>query len=163
MAWIEQTAERTRKAKIFQDDANPGLRRFVAGIADQHYHDGSVWQDIDEALVDDGLDGFAHKCEKVRHIIRMGATGTRRWYPRRDHPNEYVTFGRLQSWSGTAWANVNLGTPTRSGNTITWDTANFRLTITNTWHRIKILAVLKTEAARQTAALAGVIDRLDLG
>jgi hypothetical protein len=149
VAWIEQTARRTQKAKIYQDSADPARQRAEFTISDRHYHDGAAWQDVDDAFVTGTVTGFAHKCEAVRHAIHIGATGTRRWCPRRDHPDEYVEFGRLQSWSGTAWGNVNLGTPTRTGNKITWSTTAFDLSLTNTWHRIKIEAKLKTEAARR--------------
>lgn len=149
MAWLEQAALRTQKAKHYQDSANPTLRRAEFAVHDLHYHDGAAWQDVSETLVTGTVTGFVHKCDTARHAIHIGATGTRRWCPRRAFPNEYVEFGRLQSWSGTAWTNVNLGTPVRTGNKIVWSTVNFDLTLVNDWHRIKITAVLKTEAARR--------------
>ena len=76
MAFVEDVLKRTQKAKHFYD-ADTGKWKAEYSIADQHYHDGSAWQDIDENLADDGLDGFTHKCEKTRHIIRLGAASTR--------------------------------------------------------------------------------------
>lgn len=149
MAWLEQTALRTQKAKFYSDSANSALCRAEFTGHDQHYHDGAAWRDVNESLVTGTVTGFVHKCDTARHAIHIGATGTRRWCPRRNVPTEYVEFGRLQSWSGTAWQNVNLGTPVRTGNKIVWSTANFDLTLANNWHRIKIIAVLKTEAARR--------------
>jgi hypothetical protein len=149
MAWIEEVGQRQRSTKIFRDSVDPLKKQLVASTADQHYHDGTAWQDIDETFRADTLSGFAHLADKVRHAIRVGSTGTRRWMPRRDHPNEYVEFGRLQSWSGTAWGNVNLGTATRTGQSVSWTTTNFNLKLTNTWRKIKIDVVLKTLAAKR--------------
>jgi len=159
MAFIEDILKRTQKAKHYYD-ADTGKWKAEYAIADQHYHDGSAWQDIDESLADDGLDGFTHKCEKTRHIIRLGDTSTRRWYPRRDHLTEYVEFGRLQGWTGTAWANITLGTPTRTGNKITWSTTNFDLSLTNSWRKIKLEAVLKTTTAKRRLRWAVSLNNL---
>jgi hypothetical protein len=128
----------------------PQRRRFTTALHDLFYQDDAQqWQAVDENLADDTTTGFANKVDRMRHIIRIGSTGTRRWIPRREYPNEYVEFGRLQSWSGSAWQNVNLGTPTRSGNKIAWSTTSFDLSLTVTWKHVKILAVLKTETARR--------------
>ena len=159
MAFVEDVLKRTQKAKHFYD-ADTGKWKAEYSIADQHYHDGSAWQDIDENLADDGLDGFTHKCEKTRHIIRLGAASTRRWYPRRAHPTEYVEFGRLQGWTGTAWSNIDLGTPTRTGQKIAWSTTNFDLSLTNTWRKIKLEAILKTTTAKRRLRWAVTLNNL---
>jgi len=159
MAFVEDVLKRTQKAKHFYD-ADRGKWKAELAIADQHYHDGSAWQDIDENLADDGLGGFTHKCEKTRHIIRMGSTSTRRWYPRRDHPTEYVEFGRLQGWTGTQWSNIDLGTPTRTGQKIVWSTTNFDLSFTNTWHQLKLEAILKTTTAKRRLRWAVSLNNL---
>jgi hypothetical protein len=159
MAFIERTDLRGRNLKHYQDDVDPTKHRLVTAIHDLHYHDGTTWQDTDENFIAE-TGTFAHQCVKVRHAIHIGATGTRRWMPRRDHPTEYIEFGRLQSWSGTSWSNVNLGTATRSANKISWSTTAFDLTLTNNWHRIKIDAVLKTEAARRRLRWAVTLSGL---
>lgn len=160
MALIEQTAKRTARTKTFQDDGNPRLKRLVSSVADLHYFDGTAWQEIDESIIDGTVSGFVHKCDRLRHATHIGATGTRRWMPRRDHPAEYIEFGRLQSWSGSAWQNVNLGTATRSGNKISWSVTAFDLSLTVTWNRVKIFAVLKTEAARRRLRWAVTLNGL---
>lgn len=149
MALIERADLRSAKCKVFQDDVNLWIRRAIITAHDQHYHDGSAWQDADEAVVTGTITGFVHKVDKLRHAIHLGATGTRRWMPRRNVPTEYIEFGRLQSWSGTAWGNVNLGTPTRNGNKLIFDTTNFKLSLIVTWRSVKIEVVLKTENARR--------------
>ena len=57
MAWAEETIKRGRKVKHFFDPET-GLHRAELTIHDQHYHDGAIWQDVDELLVDDGLEGY---------------------------------------------------------------------------------------------------------
>jgi hypothetical protein len=141
--------QRGRNWKIEDVPGFPLRRVLTSTVHDLHYHDGAQWQDVVEDLADDTTDGYAVAATRMRHIIRVGTTGTRRWYPRRDKPGEYVSFGRLQSWTGSTWQNVNLGTHTRTGNKVSWSNAAFDLSITNNWHRIKLFAVLKTETARR--------------
>jgi hypothetical protein len=116
-------------------------------IHDLHLDDGT---EVDENFEDDGVGGYVSQVQKTRHRIRVDADSGRQWYPRRDHPNEYVTFGRLQYRNASNnWVNVPLGTATRSGQTITWDQTNFSLSLTNTWHKVKLQAQLKTTVARR--------------
>jgi hypothetical protein len=147
MAWIEQTARRSQNAKHYRDDVNPELRRAVVTVHDQHYHDGSAWQDAIEDLEDDDLTGFVAKADRLRHAIHIGTTGTRRWMPRRDHADEYIDIGRIQYWTGTAWANLTLGTATRVGNKITFNRPNYSLILTITWREVKVAIILKNSNA----------------
>lgn len=149
MSWIELPELRTQKSKVFADSENPSRKRVESSIDDIHYHDGSQWLEVNEDLATDTTDGYAASSSRMRHIFRVGNTGTRRWIPRREFPNEYVSFGRLMSWTGTAWQNVNLGTPTRVGKQISWSNVAFDLSLSVNWHKIKLLAILKTEAARR--------------
>jgi hypothetical protein len=106
-----------------------------------------VWQEVNEALEDDGADGFTHRAGRMRHLVRGKADGTRRWYPRRNVLTEYVQFGIPQYWTGSAWATLTLGTPVREGNTLTWDQPAYALKVTVNWHRLKLDVTLKTSAA----------------
>jgi len=148
MAWIEEVFKRGKKIKHFVDDINPTHHTAILTLHDQHYQDDSLtWQNVNENLEDDTLSGFNHKCDRLRHAIHVSSEGGRRWIPRREYPDEYVEFGRLQYNNGTSWVNLNLGTPTRTGNMLFWDTTNFTLSIIITWKRIKILAVIKNSTA----------------
>lgn len=146
-SWIEDVSRRSAKAKLFYNSLNPAQKQWVITTADQHYLNGGAWQDISESITTDNTAGFTQKVDTLAHIIRMDDNGKRRWIPRREYPNHYVEFGRLQYNNGTSWVDVPLGTPTRSGSKLTWDTTNFKLEITNTWRQVKILVVLKTTAA----------------
>lgn len=147
-SWAAPVAVR-RGAKFteYTDSAKPGVKTFVATVHDQNYLDeNGVWQTESEDFEDDGADGFAFKIQKMRHRIRVMNDGTRRWYPRRNILGEYVEFGRPQYWTGSTWANVTLGTPTRSGNIITFTRPNYSLILTATWQHVKFDLVLNNSS-----------------
>lgn len=149
MAWIELTNQRGRKVKHYLDTTT-GKNVGVLTIHDQHYHDGAAWQDVDESLIDDGLDGFAKKCDKTQHTFRIGNGGERRWYPRRNVPGEYVGITNIQYWRTQgqgSWANINLPAAVWKSNGAEWDMANLYASITNTWRRIKSEFILKDSTA----------------
>lgn len=136
------------KSSIYRDSLwAPGRYQAVYTIHDQHFHDGTGLVAVDETLVSDGLDSFAYGCNSVRHRVRLGSTGSRRWYPRRNVLGEYVEFGRPEYWTGTRWSNLNLGTPVTAVNALIWDRTNFTFRVTNTWRRLKLDVILKSSAA----------------
>ncbi len=146
--WVEDVSKRSAKAKLFYNQANPAQKQWRITEADQHYRSGSAWLDINETVIGDtSVTGFTSKVDTMAHIIRLGDAGQRRWYPRRDYPGQYIQFGRLQYNNGTSWVDVPLGAPTRSGSKASWTTANFDLELTTNWKQVKILVVLKTQAA----------------
>src|SRR3972149_5715901 len=104
MAWVEILSKRGRKSKHFLDEQT-GKFYALLDVDDLHYHDGAAWQDIDENLADDGLDGYDHKADKVRHVIRLANSSGRRWYPRREFTGEDIWFCRVQGWTRTAGHN----------------------------------------------------------
>jgi hypothetical protein len=142
--WVEDVSSRTAKAKFW---INGAQRRWEITQADQHYLSGGQWLDINETITDDATPGYTAKVDTMAHIISMDANGKRRWIPRRDYPDQYIEFGRLQYNNGTTWVDVPLGTPTRSAGKITWDTENFKLELTTNWKQVKVLVVLKTAAS----------------
>jgi hypothetical protein len=149
MAWSELLNRRTRTAKVFRDDITGNYRQLLSAH-DQHYHDGAAWQDVDENLVDDGLDGFAKRCDKTRHTIRFGYAGQRRWYPRRNVETEYIGITNIQWWDAAGqgrWRNLNLPTPVWRSQGAEWDLSNLYASITNTSRQIKSAFILKNATA----------------
>jgi hypothetical protein len=146
MAFAEEA--RTPKALIERDGA---LHRATLGLADRYFHDGAGFVAINEASEADGLDGYSGNFSRASHRLRVGDTGGRRWYPRRSAPGEWVEFGRPEFWTGSAWQNLNLGSPTRpTPQRYFWDRPQFSLDILFTWRRAKLTIVLKSaSAARQ--------------
>ena len=146
MAWVELPGKRSQKAKHYYDsDTNKFQAVFT--IHDQHYKDDSnAWQDVDETIVDDGTGGFDKKCDKTRHIFRIGTGGNRRWYPRRNVPGEYVDITEIQYYSNR-WRTLNLPAAVWKSQGAEWDMTNLYASITNTWHRIKTDFTLKNSNA----------------
>ena len=146
MSWVEDTGKRSAKAKHFYDSAT-GQWKAELAISDVHYKDGNdAWQEVNENLVDDGVGGYAKKCETTRHSIRLGNGGTRLWYPRRNVTTEYVALSNIQYYTNR-WRNLNLPTPVWSGNGADWDMANLSAELVNTWRQIKTSFVLKDATA----------------
>lgn len=142
-----EVVRRGRKFLIERDPTWPaGKHRATFTIHDQHYHDGSAWHPVDPALVDDGADGFVKKCDTTAHILRLGAGGTRRWYPRRDVLTEYVSITDIEYYT-TRWRPLTLPTPVWRSTGADWDLANLSASLTNTWRRIKTEFVLKDATA----------------
>jgi hypothetical protein len=140
---------RGRNYTIERDPAwLPGVHRLTATLHDQWYQDESAqWQAVDENVINSDVSGFAHMAKAMAHAIHAKADGARRWYPRRNVTTEYIEFGRPQYWTGSAWANVPLSTPTRTGSTILWDQTNFSLQASVNWHQVKLDVTLKNAAA----------------
>jgi hypothetical protein len=164
-----EIVRRGRNYTIERDPTwEPGRHRLTATIHDQWYWDeNDQWQAVDENIVNSDLPTFGHMAKAMVHAIHAKADGTRRWYPRRNLTTEYVEFGRPQYWTGSAWADLPLGTPTRTGNSLVWDQTNFSLQISINWHRVKLDVTLKNAAAarrvRWPVSLTGLTwDNWDL-
>ena len=161
MAWTEDTTKRNRKVKLFVDDLDPRKKQAVITIHDQHFHDGNTWQPVDEAIADDASEpGYVASMVKARHGVKFGTAGQRRWIPRQEFPNEYVTFGRPQQWTGSAWSNINMGTMTRAGNVLTFTRPNYVFVFTATWRGIKCDYILKNNNAYKRVRFAATLTGL---
>ena len=153
--------ERGQKYKKYFD-SETGQYRLETTIHDQHYKDeNNQYQEVDEALVDDGVDGFVKKCDKTRHILRIGTGGTRRWYPRRNVLTEYVDITEIQYYT-TKWRTLNLPTAVWKSTSAEWDMTNLYASITNTWHRVKADFVLKNSSAYTRLRFAVIFTGLTL-
>jgi hypothetical protein len=159
--WIEDIDKRGRSHKHFHDDVDPTKKQAVFTVHDQHYHDGAAWQDCDESIADDTSEsGYVASLTKTRHIMKFGGTGGRRWIPRREFLNEYVTFGRPQYWTGSAWSNINVGTLARIGNVLTLTRPNYIFRMTATWHGVKLDYILNNTNAYKRIRFAATLTGL---
>jgi hypothetical protein len=157
MAWIENVNDiirngktipgRRRNSKTFIDDVNPAKFAIDSSIGSLHYHDGAAWQDCDCTIGASGISGFVDACDKASYAFHADGNGQRRIYPRRNITTEYITLARPQYWSGTAWANLTVGTRTRTGNTLTWDRPAFSMAITLDNDHVHKTIVLKNSNA----------------
>ncbi|MBI4396135.1 MAG: hypothetical protein HY548_03500, partial [Elusimicrobia bacterium] len=141
---------RGRGVTFFRDPSwAAGRKQAIFTIHDQNFVDEyGLWLAADESLVDDGLEGFALKVDRLRHKLRVANDGKRRWYPRRNVAGEYIEFGAPQYWSGTQWKALTLGTPSRpNAQTLLWDRTNFSFELITHWRQIKLNIVLKNSGA----------------
>jgi len=144
MAWTEIVNKRDRNEKHYYD-SDTGKYQAVITIHDQHYHDGLSWQDVDENIADDN-GGFDKKCDKTRHIFRVGTGGNYRWQPRRNVITEYVDITQIQYWrtsGGGSWRTLNLPAAVWKNQGASWDMANLYAEINNTWRRVETTFILK--------------------
>jgi len=117
-----------------------GRHRFVlnAVIGALHYKDDKAeWQEIDDALEDDGADGFSVRTGATGHLLRMAADGKRRLYPNRYDLTRYVEFSALPS----------VGTPQRGENYLAWDRPHFAIKLFSCGTCVKFLFTLKDASA----------------
>ena len=117
-----------------------GRQRFVlnAVIGALHYRDDQdAWQEIDDALEDDGAEGFSVRTGHTGHLLRMAADGKRRLYPNRYDLTRYVEFSALPS----------VGTPQRGENYLAWDRPHFAVKMFSGGTCVKFLFLLKDASA----------------
>jgi len=134
-------------------DTPDGRRRYVldTSLGALHYADDQgAWQEIDDALVDDGAEGFTVKTAATPYLLRADGAGKRRLYPNRHDLTRYIELGGLPA----------LGTHQRGPNYLLWDRPNFAVWIRTAPDTLKFVAVLKNANAPTsfafTASLVGL-------
>lgn len=75
-------------------------------------------------------------------MVSVAADGMRRLHPTRE-PDRFVEFGAPYIKPGGQWQKVNLGNARRSGNVLTWQTAQADLQLTFGGHYLKLEIPLK--------------------
>lgn len=159
-----EVVSRGRKHLIERDPAwADGRYRATFTIHDQHFADNNgAWQEVNEGLVADATDGYTRACTTCNHTLRVGAGGTRRWYPRRNVTTEYVAITGIEYYS-TRWRNLNLPSVVWRNNGADWDLTNLSASLTNTWKRVKAEFVLKNSSAYTRLRFAVTLVGLTLG
>jgi len=133
---VERGLSHLRHQRVDPD----GTQQFIYDgiIGALHYKDDkNAWQEIDDALEDDGADGFSVRTGATGHLLRMAADGKRRLYPNRYDLTRYVEFSGLPS----------PGTPQRGENYLAWDRSHFAAKIFSGGTAIKFLFTLKDSSA----------------
>ena len=90
--------------------------------------------------VHDWVDGdvnFPHVVTRANMLVYTAGDGMRRICPTRD-PARWVSIGAPYLKPSTTWTKVNLGTPTRSGNALTWTTAQAKVNVVMGGHLIDL-------------------------
>ena len=147
---------RGRKYIEYVDDSLP-TGTFVQEIsgADVSYRDDDgKWKPISTKFSAKSGD-FAFAADKLNHKIEVGAGGERRWYPRREVTDEYLTLGKPEYYNpkNDKWQHLNI---IRSGtkrdadedDTVELDT-NQDLTVLmhSRWNGVKVDYVINSDKA----------------
>lgn len=141
-------SRRGRNFTEYHEDGRP-QDEFTAeiSVADKNYFDGAAWQPLDENWITDGADGFLLKADRMNHKMRVDGSGGRRWYPRREKDNEYITFGRPQYYT-TRWNSLGFAGYDVSGKVVTLTTKqNMSIKLTSSWKGIKLDWILANTSA----------------
>ncbi len=115
--------------------------RHIIGIKPVAYNDAGMLR----AIVNDYVDGdanFPHVNLTTPMMTYVAADGMRRLCPTRD-PARYVEIGAPYIKPAGTWQKVALGTPARSGNMLTWTTAQANVYAQNAGHFVKLGILLK--------------------
>lgn len=90
----------------------------------------------------DGDANHPHRVDAAPLWAAVAGDGLRRIYPTRD-PARYFEFGAPYIKPAATWQKVSLGAPVRSGNRLTWTTANANVYIEFGGHLVKLAILLK--------------------
>jgi hypothetical protein len=149
MAYADkQVVRRAKKATIYHDSAWPANKyQAVFTIHDQNYQDeNGTWNAAVEDFEIDVADGFDMKAEKMNHKIRVMSSTARRWYPRRNVNNEYVSISQIEYYTNR-WRTLSPGPLNHFMNKLYWESDDIRVEIVPLWNRMKFNAILKTTNA----------------
>jgi hypothetical protein len=121
--------------------ANGQIQQTI-GLRPIHYQDDSGnWQEINTDWVSVG-GARPNAVTSASVMVSVGDDGLRRIHPTRDL-NKYVEIGAPYIKPAATWNKVALGTPTRSGNLLTWTTANANGYCWHAGHYVKLGFLLK--------------------
>ena len=80
---------------------------------------------------------FPHVVTRANMLVYTAGDGMRRICPTRD-PLRWVSIGAPYLKPSTTWNKVSLGTPTRSGNALTWTTAQAKVNVVMGGHMVDL-------------------------
>lgn len=124
-----------------REDLGGGKFRHEQHLRPICYSDGGILRRI----VSDWVDGdatFPHACLTTLMPTYMAGDGMFRICPTRE-PDVWASFGGPYIKPAAQWNKVNLGTATRSGNVVSWSTAQADVRIAGAGHFLKVDIPLK--------------------
>lgn len=124
------------------DDLGGGHFRSTAHLRPIAYLDGGVYKPNVLDWVDNGGPGWSHAVARAPLLSYVAPDGMRRLCPTRDR-DKYVEIGPPYIKPAGTWTKVNLGTPTRSANLLTWTTTNANIYVAHAGHFVKLEILLK--------------------
>ena len=106
------------------------------------YHHNGAFHRIVNSWEDSGIPGRPHIVTKAPFIISAGHHAMRRIHPTREL-DRYFEIGAPFVKIGGVWQQVNLGTPTRTGNLLQWTKPQANMYVQMAGHYIKLAILLK--------------------
>lgn len=115
-------------AYVDQADLGNGLLQNTINMKPVAYLQGGSYRAMDQSWTDSGDSTRPHIVTAAPLMVSAGNDGMRRFHPTRDL-GKYIELGAPYVQVGGVWTQVNLGTPTRTGKTLLWQTANADFTV----------------------------------
>lgn len=128
-------------ATFERDDLGGGRFQLTQHLRRIAFRNNGSWARIVNNFMDGDVN-FPHVVSLAPMLVYVGSDGLRRICPTHD-PNVWFAIGAPYIKPAGTWQKVNLGSPTRSGNTLTWSIAQADVSIAMAGHFIKLEIALK--------------------
>lgn len=138
---------------VDQDELQPGVFQNTINMKPVGYYSNGSLLRMDQTWEDSGDPTRQNIITRAPLMISAGNDGLRRFHPTRQI-NKYIELGAPYVQVAGVWTQVNLGTPTRSGKRITWQTANADFTIDFGGHFCDLDIELKNGYVPQNSRVA---------
>lgn len=119
----------------------PQFRTTIRQRPIAHLSDGWYVRNED-SWIDSGVPSRPHLVTRSSMIVSVGNAGTRRIHPTREL-DRYLEIGAPYTKIGGAWTQINLGTPARTGNLLTWTCPQADVYLRMGGHFLKFGVLLK--------------------
>lgn len=143
-----------------RDDLGSGRRQLTLYQRPICYDDAGAWQRIVNDFVA-GDASWPHVVTAAPMLIYAAADGKRRICPTRE-ADRYIEIGAPYIKPATQWQKVSLGAATRSGNVISWSTAQADVQAIMGGHVVKLLVALKGGWTPPNSQFAFPVDLVGL-
>ena len=115
-------------AYVDQADLGNGLLQNTIAMKPIAYFANGTYRAMNQSWIDSGDSVRQHIVTAAPLMVSAGNDGLRRFHPTREL-SKYLELGAPYVQVGGVWTQVNLGTPTRTGKTLFWQTANADFTV----------------------------------
>lgn len=140
-------------AYVDQADLGNGLLQNTIAMKPIAYFANGAYRAMDQSWTDSGDSARQQIVTAAPLMVSAGNDGLRRFYPTRDL-NKYLELGAPYVQVAGVWTQVSLGTPTRTGKTLFWQTANADFTVQMGGHFCDLDIELKNSYVPQNSRVA---------
>lgn len=140
-------------AYVDQVDLGSGLLQNTINMKPVAYLANGAYRAMNPSWTDSGDSARQQIVTAAPLMVSAGNDGLRRFHPTRQI-DKYIELGAPYVQVGGVWTQVNLGTPTRTGKTLTWQTANADFTVQMGGHFCDLDIELKNGYVPQNSRVA---------